>query len=312
MLLPPFDRGQTFFRGNLHGHSTHSDGEFGPAEVVGIYRSRGYDFTCLSDHLWKEEWYCADSVLDTASLSLDGDGFITIPSAELHCHGKRYADDGLWHILANGLPTDFAMASDDETAPELVDRAIKAGAFVSIPHPEWYALSDEEAMAVSKAHAVEVYNHAAELESGRGMGLAAADHLLNEGRRVSIIATDDSHGRIDDAGGGWVMVAADRLDADSILEALKAGRHYSSTGPELHSLEWDNGNLTVECSPAAHINVAGSGAFSKGQHGDGITQAVFELGKSGFDFFRVTVTDSAGHRAWSNPIHKDALDARNK
>ena len=310
MLLPPFDRGQPFFRGNLHGHSTHSDGEFDPVEVVGIYRSRGYDFTCLSDHLWKDERFCAQSVLDSGTLALDGDGFITIPSAEIHCFGKRYTRDGLWHILANGLPADFAMAGEDETAPELVDRALEAGAFVSIPHPEWYALSDAETMSVAKAHAVEVYNHAAVLESGRGMGLAAADHLLNEGRRVSLVATDDSHGRIDDAGGGWVMVAADRLDADSIIEALKAGRHYSSTGPELRSLEWDNGSLTVESSPAAQINVAGSGAFSQGRFGDGITRAVFELGEVESGFFRVTVTDSAGLRAWSNPIHKDALDDR--
>ena len=306
MLLPPFDRGQRFFRGNLHGHSTHSDGEFEPSEAVGIYRSRGYDFTCLSDHLWKDERFCAGSVLDTASL--DGDGLITITSAELHCFGKKYANDGLWHILANGLPADFAMAGDDETAPELLDRALEAGAFVSIPHPEWYALTDEEAITLSRAHAVEVYNHTSELEAGRGMGLAAADHLLNEGRRVSIIATDDSHGRIDDVGGGWVMVAADNLDAGSILEALKAGRHYSSTGPELRSLEWDNGSLAVECSPAAWINVAGSGAFARGQHGDGITRAVFDLGEAKSDFFRVTVTDSAGLRAWSNPIHRDGLD----
>ena len=38
------------YRGNLHGHCTHSDGRNEAADVVRIYRKAGYDFTCLSDH----------------------------------------------------------------------------------------------------------------------------------------------------------------------------------------------------------------------------------------------------------------------
>ena len=305
MLLPPFDRDRPFLRGNLHGHSTHSDGELDPAEAVGAYRALGYDFICLSDHLWKDRRFCARSVLDATGL--DGDGFVTIPSAELHCFGKKYDNDGLWHILANGLPLDFPMADDGETAPELVDRAIDAGAFVSIPHPEWYVLTGEEALTVSRAHAVEVYNHCSTLEAARGNGFAVADILLNEGHRVAFTAADDSHGRIDDAGGGWVMVAADALDAGSIVGALKDRLHYSSTGPEIRSLDWEGGRLEVECSPAALVHVTGAGHLSGGRQGEGITRAVFELGDYESDFFRVTVTDSAGRKAWSNPYYLDQL-----
>ena len=307
MLLPPFDHGQPLFRGSLHGHSTHSDGELDPPGAAGTYRALGYDFICLSDHLWKDKRFCADTVLDATSL--DSDGFITIPSAELHCFGKKYDNSGLWHILANGLPLDFPMADDSETGPELVERAIDAGAFVSIPHPEWYVLTSEEAMAVSRAHAVEVYNHCSALEAARGNGVATADLLLNEGRRVGLTAADDSHGRIDDAGGGWVMVAAGSLDADAVIESLKARRYYSSTGPEIHSLDWDGDRLAVRCSAAGHVHVTGAGHLSGGQHGDGMTEAVFELGGYDSDFFRVTVTDAAGRKAWSNPYFRDELEA---
>ena len=107
-----------YYRGNLHGHSTFSDGHDSPEEVIRLYRQAGYDFTCLSEHYWSSKRFCAQSIIDMQGHN--SDDFVTILSAELHCHGKRYDRDGLWHILANGLPADFPMASDDETGPQLV------------------------------------------------------------------------------------------------------------------------------------------------------------------------------------------------
>lgn len=146
-----------YYRGNLHGHSTCSDGRDSPEEVIRLYRQAGYDFTCLSEHYWSDTRFCAQSVVNMQSHN--SEEFITILSAELHCHGKKHDRDGLWHILANGLPADFPMASDDETGPQLVRRAVDAGAYVSIPHPEWYTLGDDEALslAAAGAHGVEIY-----------------------------------------------------------------------------------------------------------------------------------------------------------
>ena len=137
------------YRGNLHGHCTHSDGRNEPAEVVRLYREAGYDFTCLSDHYWTDPRFSADTICDGSAL--DSEDFITLISAELHCHGKLYDQAGLWHILANGLPLDFPVATPSETGPELVERAVAAGAFVSIPHPEWYAMTTEEARSLAVA-----------------------------------------------------------------------------------------------------------------------------------------------------------------
>ena len=143
-------------RGNLHGHSTHSDGHQDTTDVVRLYREAGYDFTCLSDHLWSEPRFAAETINDSSAF--DSADFITIPSAEIHCLGKLYDQDGLWHLVANGLPLDFAVASRSETAPELVKRAVDAGAFVTIAHPEWYALTTAEALSLAEAgvHGVEV------------------------------------------------------------------------------------------------------------------------------------------------------------
>ena len=50
MQLPPFDQPGRFYKGNLHTHSTRSDGTLSPGAVLAAYRERGYDFLSLTDH----------------------------------------------------------------------------------------------------------------------------------------------------------------------------------------------------------------------------------------------------------------------
>ena len=303
MLLAPFASQRRLLRGNLHGHSTHSDGKLAPRQVAGHYRRLGYDFICISDHLWPGDLEpSSQSVLD--GREFDGDGFMTIPSAELHCLGKKYDNHGLWHIVANGLPLDFKAASAGETGPELAARAAAAGAFVSIAHPEWHCLTPQEALQLEDAHAVEIYNHSSAISTGRGSGIAVADILLQERRRILLTATDDSHFYCDDAGGGWVMVDADP-DAASILAALKDGRYYSSTGVQLAGIALDGSELTVTTSPVEHICVAGSGFLCAADHGPNLTRATFNIKAIRSDWFRITAIDAAGRKAWSNPCWLD-------
>ena len=300
MNIGPFHAGAKFYRGNLHGHSTHSDGQLSPAEVAAFYQARGYDFTCISDHLWQDERFAALSVLDATNL--DTQQFITIPSAELHCFGKAYDNDGIWHIVANGLPVDFAVASKTETGPELVQRAMDAGAYVTLAHPEWYSMTTTEADSVSHAHGVEIYNHSCVTGSARGSGIAIADYLLQEGKKISFTATDDSHFDRPDGAGGWVMVAADNLSADAIVDALKAGHHYSSTGLEFHEMVFADNQLSISCSPASSIMISGEGHKAKALNGDKLTQAEFDLSDFHSAWFRVTIRNASGQMAWSNPF----------
>ena len=41
---------QTWYRGNIHTHTTESDGDAEPEVVAAWYRDHGYDFLALSDH----------------------------------------------------------------------------------------------------------------------------------------------------------------------------------------------------------------------------------------------------------------------
>ena len=295
------------YRGNLHGHSTHSDGQNSPVEVVELYRAAGYDFTCLSEHLWSDPRFSAPTIIDATAF--DSPDFVTIISAELHCPGKAHDRDGLWHIVANGLPVDFPMAGDGETGPDMVRRAVAAGAYVTIAHPEWYCMTDEEArsLAAAGAHGVEIYNHSSALEAARGGGIATLDLLLHAGHRLHLTATDDSHHVPGDAFGGWVMVAADSLIAADIVVALKAGRFYASAGPDFTDITIDGTTLHVGTSPVERVILVADNHQAQFVAGADLTMANFDLASLDSEFFRIVAMDGQGRSAWSNPIWRDAV-----
>jgi histidinol phosphatase-like PHP family hydrolase len=133
MSSNPFEQPGRFYKGNLHTHSDTSDGQLPAAEVCRRYRERGYDFLCLSDHFLPKYDF---PVTDTRPFRTDD--FTTILGAEMHVGHTALGEK--WHLLANGLPLDFAAPHEGETAPEIAARCRAAGAFVSIVHPAWYAL----------------------------------------------------------------------------------------------------------------------------------------------------------------------------
>ncbi|MDF0601993.1 CehA/McbA family metallohydrolase [Psychromarinibacter sp. C21-152] len=293
-----------FYRGNLHTHSTLSDGALEPAEVCRRYRDEGYDFLSLTEHFLGRFGF---PIADTSAYRTPG--FTTIPGAELHSGAQ--ANGELWHILAVGLPEDFAPAAtqefsaadDQETGPELAARAAGAGAYVSIAHPQWSGLTLDDARSLAAAHSVEAYNHGCAMGADRPDGFHVLEMLLAEGRRLDLIATDDAHFTEPDHFGGWVMVKAAENDPDALMEALKAGTFYSSQGPELHNIVLEDDEIVVESSAVVSMIVQAAGNTAKAVHGLSMTRARMPLHPfAASPWIRVTVIDAAGRRAWSNPI----------
>jgi len=250
----------------------------------------------------------------TDTLPYRDESFTTILGAELHSGAQENGE--LWHILAVGLPADFAPPDSpsflpvdgQETGPEIAARARDAGAFVAIAHPQWSGLTLADARSIEAAHAVEIYNHGCATGCDRPDGLHTLDLLLTEGRRLTLCATDDAHFSEPDHFGGWVMVKAQQNDPDQLLTALKAGDFYSSQGPELHSVRIEDNHINVECSAASALIVAGQGSAAQATHGTSMTSARLRLDRfANSPWLRVTVIDRAGHRAWTNPIWLDDL-----
>ena len=310
---PAFTAAGSFWRGNLHTHSTRSDGVLEPAEVCRRYQAEGYDFIALTDHFIGIYGY---PIVDT--IPFRSDTFTTILGAELHSGEMENGE--LWHILAVGLPADFAQSNapnflphhGQETGPEIAARAVAAGAFVAIAHPQWSGLTLADARSITTAHAVEVYNTGCDMGCDRPDGFAIADLLLTEGRRLTMIATDDAHFHEPDHFGGWVMVKATENTPEALLAALKAGHFYSSQGPELRDVRIEGDKIVVECSAAVSVVAMGHGTGAKGVHGQSMTRAEVPLSRlNNSPWVRVAVIDRAGKRAWSNPIWIDGAPKPN-
>ena len=312
MRIAPFSLPGRFWRGNLHTHSTRSDGALSPEQVVAAYKNAGYDFVELSDHfLGRFDW----PVTDTRALR--SNSFTTLIGAEMHAMGTQVGE--LWHILAVGLPLDFPPCAPDETGPQLAERARAAGAFVAIAHPAWSQLRIGDGRALAAAHAVEIYNHGCAVETDRGDGFYLLDELCNEGRRLTAIATDDAHFRNGehDAFGGFVEVKAESLAPEALLSALKAGHFYASQGPRLIDIDVRRDEVTVVCSPVESIALVTGTSRAISHVGRRITGATLEIAAAArqawteagrIPWFRIVVIDAAGRRAWTNPIWVDELD----
>jgi predicted metal-dependent phosphoesterase TrpH len=306
--LSPFSLPGRFWRGNLHTHSNLSDGAWALDDVVNAYKRNGYDFVMMSDHFTHHFNY---PIADTRHHR--GNDFTTILGAELHAPVTSAGE--WWHIVAAGLPLDFAPVQKGETGPQIAQRAKDAGAFVGIAHPAWSQLTIEDGRALSFAHAVEIYNHGCAVECDRGDGFYLHDQLLNEGHHLSAFATDDAHFKSADHFGGWVQVKADSLDPDVLLAALKRGDYYASQGPQIHDITLDGDDLTVSCSPVDTIAIVCGISRTAVQTGRAITGATLNMRKlqDGWmmektsPWFRVVVIDNAGKRAWSNAYWVDEL-----
>ena len=298
-----FEAPGKFWRGNIHTHSTLSDGRLEPAEVCRLYRETGYDFLCLSDHFVARYGF---PIADTRRFRTNT--FTTILGAEIHAPANSHGE--IWHLLAAGLPEDFAPTGGTETGLELAARAKAAGAFVGIAHPQWSGLTEADGRAMAAhAHAVEIYNHGCTLECTRGDGTYLLDLLLSEGHRLTGYAADDAHFKVDDGFGAWMMVKAGENEPDALLVAMKAGDFYASQGPLIHAFALAGGEAHVECSPVSNVALLGRGSRAVNVAGRQLTRASLPLEGFAGDWFRVVVTDAAGRSAWSNPVWLDGTSA---
>ena len=298
MDIFPFDKPGRFYRGNLHTHSTRSDGRLTPEAVCRFYRDVGYDFLAITDHFMDRFHY---PITDTTPYR--SDGFTTLLGAELHA-GETSTGE-LWHLLAVGLPPDFAANAAGESGPQIAGRALEAGAFVAAAHPAWYNLSEEDVISLGAIHAVETINGISADHNDRIDSWYMLDVLLARGYRYTACATDDAHfqDRHNDRLRGWVWVKSEALTPEAILAALKRGDYYSSTGPQLLDVQI-NGRETIKlrCSPVDSIFVTGKGSRSVFKHGKGMIGAEMDIRRLDSAYCRITIRDRDGGRAWSNPI----------
>ncbi len=295
-----FSRPGRWWRGNLHTHSTLSDGRRSPEEVCRFYETQGYDFLSLTDHFLEQyDWPLADT------RPFRSQTFTTIIGAEIHPAQDRMELGAPWHIVAVGLPLDFAPSPLEETGPQLARRALDTGAYVVAAHPQWHTMTDRDLEALGPIHALEIFNASCADDNDTAESAYMLDLALGRGQRLTACATDDAHFVLGtrDRAAGWVMVKSETLEPDALIAALKAGHYYSSSGPEIHALDVVPGRcLSLRCSPANRVFLLGGPAKYTMLGEQGITEAEFDLSDWNQPYARVLVRDDAGRKAWTNPI----------
>jgi predicted metal-dependent phosphoesterase TrpH len=292
-LINPFEHKGQWYKAALHVHTTTSDGDVDLATRLAQYRSAGYQVVAVTDH-WKtnDMTGCSDA------------GFLAITAMEAHPKTGTGAPNH--HFVCLNLPHPFEL-DHDLPAQTLIDKVIAAGGTVIYAHPYWTAHSLEEMSEVSGYVAMEVFNATCHLRWNKGYSSVHWDQLLNKGKILPAVATDDVH-KSADINRGWTMIKAPSLDTGAIMQAIASGCFYASSGPVIKDCRIEGNVIRVTTSPVKQVNFffnsAAGGNVVEAESGTTLTTAewAFGNGKRRCKWIRVEVVDQAGNHAWTNPL----------
>ena len=292
-----------WFKGNLHTHTTKSDGDAEPEWVAHWYKNHGYDFLVLSDHNHR------------TILEQELDGLLMVPGEEVSARIEM--GEIPIHINGVGVTRVVEPIHGDDIVTTLqanVDLIREAGGIVQINHPNFrWAFDHTHISQVTGANLIEVHNSHPAVNNlgapGRPGSEDIWDRVLSSGRVLFGTATDDSHNyhdwlpHLSNPGRGWVMVGAKDLSIDAIVSALATGEFYSSTGVILGSYRQDDTKIEIQIQEERDFIY--TTVFS-GNNGDVLAQV------SGLDasykingnetYIRATITSSSGGKAWTQPV----------
>jgi hypothetical protein len=291
-----------WLRAALHTHTTNSDGELAPRGLARHYGRAGYDVVALTDH-----WHRSDAP--------SAPGLLVLAGVELNC---VLPEDRDGHVLGIGIDRDPTELEGER--PDLAETGewiVGAGGVAYLAHPYWTGARAGGIELPDSVVGIEVFNAGCELEVGRGLSSVHWDELLEGGRLCPALVTDDSHHPGFDSDHAWTWIRAERT-ASSVLDALRAGRFYGSSGPVIHDVEVREREIVVRCTAARSVTVlcgrTSGTAVNAGRLGyrygadvlettldDWIVAARLDVPGSA-PFARVEVVDPKGRRAWSNPV----------
>ena len=301
---------QTWYRGNLHTHTTESDGDAEPEYVAGWYKEHGYDFLVLSDH----------NHLTLLDYGNGRDGSLCplmIPGEEVTV---RMHDNKI-PVHLNGIGIDRVVQPIDTgdvatTLQANIDAIRDAGGISSINHPSWkWAFDHEPIIETHGASLIEVFNAATQCNNypipvpGYLSPSQIWDNVLSAGVPIFGVASDDSHHYhdfspdMDNPGRGWVMVESKGLETEAVVEAMATGRFYSSTGVFLGELKSSVDEVSLKIRRKADAIFLTRFIGRDGTvYGEQVGREVSYHPTGDEGYIRAHVTSSNGLQAWTQPV----------
>ncbi len=296
-----------WYKGNTHTHTINSDGDSTPADVITWYREHGYNFLFLTDHEYINNVEAMNGVYAKPGsfIVLSGQE-VTDGYAKKAYHSNSLGASSL--VMPNRLP-------GVETLQKNIDDIVKAGGVAQVNHPNFlWSLTGDDLIKLKNYTLLEIHNGHPLVNNQGGGGVASAeqmwDSVLSSGKLVFGIADDDVHSvkRIGDPtaatpGHGWIYVRAASLDLAAILNALKKGDFYASTGVELSDYQADRKQIVVTIKEQQwskyRIQFIGSGGRVLAESTS--SPASYSIrGDEGY--VRARVIESNGKMAWAQPV----------
>ncbi|MBL9129559.1 MAG: hypothetical protein JNG86_00055 [Verrucomicrobiaceae bacterium] len=132
--------------------------------------------------------------------------------------------------------------------------------FTHINHPNFrWALTAEDLAAVTEENFFEIYNGHPMIEWEGDETRPGHEKLWDIANTLRLTqfhaaplygtGTDDSHhyhGEESSPGRGWVMVRAEKLEANALVEAMRRGDFYASSGVTLDDVSFTDGKLRIQ------------------------------------------------------------------
>jgi predicted metal-dependent phosphoesterase TrpH len=295
----------TFQRGNIHAHSSWSDGDRHPRDVYVWYRNHGFAFVALTDHNTRA------SPQTFKFLEKKTFGIISGEELTMTALGKR--------VHVNGLCTKRTIGGGKHPSIRAalvhsIEHVHAQGGVALINHPNFdWALTTENIRDAKGAELLEIYSSHPDVntdgDAQHPSHEAIWDSLLDGGQDIGGVAVDDAHyfnvdkPKISNPakpGLGWVEVFAEAVDHKVICEALRKKQLYSSSGATLARIRVTAEALSVwPKEQGATVEFIGDGGkvFEKKEHAaDGET--TYQLrGIERYVRARITLPD--GKKAWT-------------
>lgn len=337
MFQSVFENRGNWYKGNLHMHTTRSDGHLDPKNAVDVYRKNGYDFIALTDHRRPsvtiepgerrnpDGWEDAERKTPEAPFSaseneddiVDAGKMLILSGVEWDTGGantKAFGDVLTYHILGIGMTSNQGIPyrSTPHPAPQEIVDAIRAdGGIAILAHPAWSVMDPKGILNLNGITAAEIYNSVSDLPfNGQRADSSAWFDIwgTNYDRLIPAVASDDAHCYEGDQCYSYTMVNAAELSRDSILDALRAGNFYASQKPVIHemAIDWERGIVHLEFSEDVMTVVFYSNHIWVPQRVTQVQDGRMDYQVAPGEFFlRAELITRDGRKAWTSPIRVD-------
>ena len=163
-----------WYKGELHCHTYHSDGDSDPLEVIERAETLGLDFLAITDH----NVLSHQVVLNDAKTDL-----MLIPGMEVTTY------QGHWNIWGDGDWIDFRVRNEADMR-EAVSQALEQGYMISCNHPKPYG-PEWTYTNITNFHCIEVWNGPWEVFNEDA--LSYWKKQLAAGKKIVAVGGSDCH-----------------------------------------------------------------------------------------------------------------------